>query len=134
MSAELVSVAEPGQTHTVLIVEDEVLVRLVLAEQLRDCGYRVLEAGNAVEAIAVLEADIGVDVLFTDVQMPGPQDGFGLVRWTRQHRPHIEVIVTSGHDRTAHPACDLREEVPYVRKPYDPARLAGEIGRLFGSR
>ena len=134
MLAESVRVAEPSQPHTVLVVEDEVLVRLVLAEQLRDCGYRVLEAGNAVEAIAVLEADIGVDVLFTDVQMPGPQDGFGLVRWTRRHRPHVKVIVTSGHDWTVRQASALREEVPYVPKPYDPARLAGEIGRLFGSR
>ena len=128
------SVAQTEQPHTVLVAEDEVLVRLALAEYLRDCGYRVLEAANAFEAIQILTEDIRVDVLLSDVQMPGDMNGFGLVKWTRQHRPAVRLIMTSGHEQAAREASDLCAEEPFIRKPYDPARLAGETRRLLASR
>ena len=131
MSVEPVRDAKPDQPHTVLVVEDEILVRFVLAEHLRGCGYRVLEAANAAEAVAVLKSDVAVDVLFTDVQIPGELDGFGLARWARGRRPRIRIIITSGHERSAHKVSDLCDEEPYLRKPYDPAQLVREIRRLL---
>jgi len=128
------SVEQDEQPRTVLVAEDEVLVRLALAEYLRDCGYRVLEAANAFEAIQILTEDIRVDVLLSDVQMPGEMNGFGLAKWTRQHRPTARIVMTSGHEQAAHEASDLCAEVPFVAKPYDPARLAGEIRRLLASK
>ena len=92
----------PSPERTILVVEDEVLVRLVIAEYLRECGYRVHEAAHAQEAIAVLESpDVTIDIVFSDVVMPGNLDGFGLARWVRAHRPHVEVILTSTIDRSA---------------------------------
>jgi CheY-like chemotaxis protein len=72
---------------TVLVVEDEVLIRMATAEYLRGCGYRVVEVGSGDEAVAVLETDIRVDVVFTDVTMPGALNGFGLAQWVRRERP-----------------------------------------------
>src|SRR5262249_60223603 len=75
----------PG-AHCILFVEDEVLIRMAVADYLRDCGYRVIEAGNADEAIKVLCSNESVDVVCSDVQMPGSMDGFGLAQWIRRER------------------------------------------------
>lgn len=131
MTVAQLDAPQPTPAHTILLVEDEVLVRLVIAEHLRDCGYRVLEAATASEAMAVLESDITVDVLFTDVQLPGHLDGFGLAQWCRQRSPGIRVIITSGLDRAAHRASDLCADEPYLKKPYAPTNLVLEIRRLL---
>ncbi len=76
--------------QTILIVEDEVLVRLVVADYLRECGYRVYEAVNAAEALAMLQApEVSIDIVVSDVQMPGDMDGFGLARWIRGNKPGV---------------------------------------------
>ena len=63
-----------AEAPTVLVVEDEVLIRMAIADYLRDCGYRVVEAGNSHEAVRVLKTDVYIDVVFTDVHMPGSVD------------------------------------------------------------
>src|ERR1700722_11897110 len=84
--------------HTVLIVEDEMMVRMPIAEYLRDCGYNVVEAGNASEAIAVMKAGDAVNLVFSDIRMPGKMDGFGLAEWFRSHYPNVPVLLTSGYN------------------------------------
>lgn len=118
-------------TETILIAEDEVLIRLALAEYLRECGYRVLEASNADEAIAVLQAEQAVELVFSDVQMPGSTDGFGLARWVRANRPTIKVILTSGVARSCAVAGELCEDGPIEAKPYHPSRLLERIRRTL---
>ena len=68
----------------VLVVEDEILVRLTMADCLRAAGYVVVEAANATEALAVLTSGEPVDVIFTDVRMPGAMDGLMLARWVHE--------------------------------------------------
>jgi CheY-like chemotaxis protein len=81
-------VNETKAQETILLVEDEVLVRMPIAQYLRDCGYKVVEAVNADEAIAVLmHPETVVDIVFSDIEMPGSVDGFGLAKWIREHRP-----------------------------------------------
>jgi CheY-like chemotaxis protein len=122
----------PSPERTILVVEDEVLVRLVIAEYLRDCGYRVHEAAHAQEAIAVLESpDVTIDIVFSDVVMPGNLDGFGLARWVRAHRPHVEVILTSTIDRSAEIAGMLCEAGPLLSKPYEPQGVVERIKQLI---
>ena len=73
---------KPGESEgrrVVLVVEDDVLVRVVLADSLRDAGYRVIEAANVTEALAVFESGESVDAVFTDWEMPGEMDGLALV-------------------------------------------------------
>jgi len=118
--------------QTVLVVEDEVLIRLVIAEYLRECGYRVHEAANADEAVAVLESPhVIVDVVFSDVMMPGSMDGFGLARWIRANRPQIDVVLTSSIDRSAEIAGALCEAGPMLAKPYEPQRVVDRIKQLL---
>src|SRR5262245_44894279 len=83
--------------ETVLVVEDDILIRLVIAQYLRECGYKVIEAANGEEAVIVLmQAELKIDVVFSTVQMPGAMDGFALARWTRQNRKGVDVILEIG--------------------------------------
>lgn len=118
----------------VLVAEDEVLVRMVIAEYLRDCGYVVIEAGSAKEAMALFQADIEVDVMFTDVQMPGEMDGFGLARWVRQNHPGVDVIITSGAAKAADAAAGLCEDGPLMQKPYEAEDVIRRIRQLLAAR
>ena len=119
---------------TLLVVEDEVLVRLVIAEYLRDCGYKVIEASDVAEAKAVLEADTDVELVFSDVQMPGEGDGFALATWIRQHYPTVDVILTSGLPGAAEKARDLCHEGSLVAKPYDHGSILRRVQELSRAR
>ncbi|MBL0405560.1 response regulator [Microvirga aerilata] len=117
--------------QTVLVVEDEVLIRLVIADYLRECGYRVHEAVSAEEAMAILQApDVSVDVVFSDVEMQGEMDGFGLARWVRSNMPGIQVILTSGAERSADIAATLCEAGPLLKKPYPSQDVVDRIRQL----
>jgi CheY-like chemotaxis protein len=98
----------------VLIVEDDVLLRLTIAGSLRDAGFEVLEAANAGEAVQVLNC-IPVDALFSDIDMPGRMDGCALAQWVHQRELKVRIILTSGPDRTLGEA---GEYVSFVPKPY----------------
>ena len=114
-------------TETILIVEDEVLIRMDVADYLRECRYHVVEAGNASEAIAILQSGRHIDLVFSDVQLPGSMDGFALARWVRAHQQEIKVILTSGMARSTEIAGELCDEGPLEKKPYDPQHLLQRI-------
>lgn len=129
----MASSAEPvaqGTAYTVLVVEDELTVRLPIAEYLRDCGYSVLEAGNAGEAIDVIDNAGSVSVVFSDVRMPGAMDGFGLAKWCQTHHPEIPVLLTSGYNpnrvKTGNDGA-----VQLITKPYTQAQIAHRIAAVL---
>jgi CheY-like chemotaxis protein len=117
--------------RTILVVEDEVLIRLTVSDYLRASGYQVIEASNADEALRLLEADISIDVVFSDVNMPGSLDGFGLAQWIRRERADVKVILASGAARSAKIAGDPCEKSPFLRKPYAYADLERGIRTLI---
>ena len=122
-------------TETILVVEDEVLIRLVIADYLRDCGYRVIEAAHADEALLVLrKAELAIDVVFTDVEMPGSMDGFALAQWVRNNRPGMEVVLAGSVSRAVQAASDLCDAQNNVPKPYDPQNVHDRIRRLLALR
>ncbi|WP_439602941.1 response regulator transcription factor [Devosia sp.] len=82
---------------SVLVVEDEALIRMDIADQLEREGFVVFEAANADQAIIVLDAQPGVRIMFTDIDMPGSMDGLKLAAAVRHRFPPIQIIVTSGH-------------------------------------
>jgi CheY-like chemotaxis protein len=92
-------IAGPGYEHTpvVLMVEDEVLIRFWAAELLRDEGYVVLEAADANEALALLETGHPVDLVLSDVHMPGGMNGAELSRYLKALRPNLPVLLISGN-------------------------------------
>lgn len=121
---------DASEIRTILVVEDEVLIRMSVADYLRDCGYRVLEASNAAEAVELLQAQ-APDLVFTDVDMPGKMDGFELAHWVRDHMPGLPVVITSGANRTARKAEELCTDGPQLDKPYHPEILADRIRILL---
>lgn len=126
------STAEAG---TVLVVEDEVLLRLIIADYLRDCGFRVIEAADADEAVVVLKpATLAVDVMFSDIEMPGSMDCFGVAQWTRANRPGVNVVLTGSVPRAVDAATDLCETEGTVPKPYEPQTVHDRIRRLLAAR
>lgn len=102
---------------TILVVEDEPLIRLDTVDRLEDEGFEVIEAGDAAEAIRILETCAHIGILFTDVEMPGSMDGFALARVTRDRWPPIEIIVASG--RRQPDATSLPDRGQFFGKPYD---------------
>src|ERR1043166_5969943 len=119
---------ETGSDPTILIVEDEVLLRMALADFLQECGYRVLQAGTAAEARAILSRHMtDIELVFTDVKMPGDMDGFGLANWVRAHHPGTPVFIASGYTGKNRMAHELCAGEPFFAKPYDLDRLAAKI-------
>ena len=98
----------------ILVVEDEVLVRSLLAEELREAGFVVVEAADAREALAFLDADGGVDLMFSDIRMPGQLSGLDLARAVRERRPDLPIVLTSGNQVSVPPSSLAR----FITKPY----------------
>jgi CheY-like chemotaxis protein len=133
MTAASKSVARDGSPpQVILVVDDDVLIRLAIAEYLRDCGFHVFEAADGVEAVTILTAaELAVDLVFSDVQMPG-MDGVALAQWVQAHRPNTRVLLTTGDAAAvAQRANELCHIGPVVPKPYDHALLVQRIKRMI---
>jgi DNA-binding NtrC family response regulator len=125
---------KPEIQEIILVVEDDVLIRMPIAQYLRDCGYRVIEAVSADEAIAVLlHRDTPIDIVFSDIEMSGSIDGFGVAKWIRQHRPGTDVIMAGTVPRSVDAAKELCESGP-LPKPYDAQSVHSHIRRLLAAR
>jgi CheY-like chemotaxis protein len=120
-----------SSAYTVLVVEDDAMVRMPIAEYLRDCGYNVLEAGDAVEAIAAVRTASLVSLVFSDVRMPGPMDGFALARWLQKNHPDIPILLTSGYNSSRSLSIDVAKGVKLIEKPYSQAHVARRIQDLL---
>ena len=114
----------------VLIVEDELLLRMDAADMIAGAGFEVVEAGNADQAIEILEARADVTVVFTDIQMPGSMDGLKLARAIRGRWPPIKIVATSGHVGVRE--TDLPEGGRFVPKPYSSGQVTGVLRELTG--
>ena len=111
-----------SQAPTVLVVEDEVLIREDAIEVLEREGFETLRAGSVGEALAILEGRADVSAVFTDIQMPGDRDGVDLANHIARCRPSVAVLVTSG--RSFSPPEDLPSASRFVPKPYMPRKVA----------
>ena len=120
--------------YTLVVVEDDVIARMVISDYLRKCGYEVIEASNAAEAIAVLSADEPVDLVFADIQLPGEWDGLRLAEWIRQHRRDTTILLTSGYAKSAELAGKLCLPGSFMSKPYQPADAGRQIADLLAHR
>jgi len=114
----------------VLVVEDEVLIRMDTADIVRAAGYEVMEASSADEAIDILQSDRGVDVVFTDVQMPGSMDGLRLAMAVRDRWPPIKIITASGRVRIRDE--DLPSGSRFLAKPYSAREVVAHLKELTG--
>ena len=113
--------------ETVLVVEDDHGVRDFAASVLRELGYRVLEASSGEAALEVLGDQPGIDLLFTDVVMPGRLNGADLARTARQDRPGLRVLFTSGYTTRLVERESPEEKIEFLRKPYRSIDLAERV-------
>ena len=109
----------------ILIVEDELLLRMDSAEVIEKAGLEVIQAANADEAIAILTARPDIHVVFTDIQMPGSMDGLKLARFVRNRWPPIKIVATSGHVRVEDD--DLPAGSVFLPKPYRGAEVVAAL-------
>jgi CheY-like chemotaxis protein len=114
----------------ILIVEDEFLLRLDSAETIEHAGFEVIQAANADEAIAILNARLDIHVVFTDIQMPGSMDGLKLARFVRNRWPPIKIVATSG--RVVVGNDDLPSGSVFLPKPYRGAEVVATLRELTG--
>jgi CheY-like chemotaxis protein len=114
-----------SDTPVILVAEDDALIRLCVVEHLRENGYEVVEACNGDEALAVFAASKAVDVVFSDVRMPGATDGAKLAHWVRENRPETHVILASGYFPKA--GDEAGKDVVFIPKPYEPETVVKAI-------
>ena len=110
-------------TETVLVVDDQDVVRDVIRLSLESAGYRVLEAASPLDAIEIVRANAGIDLLVTDVVMP-EMDAFELADRITCELPDIRVLYTSGYT-------DAAAEGPFIQKPFTPAQLIEKVGSVL---
>lgn len=115
----------PIGSKTILIVEDEALVRFDLVDFFAHAGWRVFDAENADEAIRLLDAHDEIRVVLTDVQMPGSMDGVKLAHYVRERFPPAVLFVVSGN--VPIPKSELPARATFLPKPFDPHRLLRQI-------
>ena len=113
----------------ILVAEDEDLVRLIATDILEECGFSVIEAENAEEALTVLEARPDVRLLFTDINMPGALNGIELARQVHDRWPHVLLVLTSG--QRAPRRADIPDEGRFLAKPYAAEQLVGQVEELL---
>lgn len=126
---------EPGESQRLLVIDGDVLVRHVISDYLRTCGYVVIEAASTDEAAVVLDdPTLQVDAALCDADAPGNQSAFQLRAWALQRRPNVQLILAGSVAAAAHKAAQLCEEGPHLRRPYDPQSVVEYIKRIIGSR
>ncbi len=129
------SAAPAGGQRTVLVVDDEDIVRALVARSLRDAGYQVMQANHGEAAIELLERDAAaVDLVICDLVMP-VLGGREVAGWMKEHCPAVRLLFISGYPRTYLQAHDLFDpSVPLLRKPFLPSRLLEEVEELVAGR
>jgi CheY-like chemotaxis protein len=124
--------AESGDGETVLVVEDEVSVRLILTEELGDNGYNVIEASDGPSALRVLQSDARIDLLITDLGLPGGLNGRQIADAARDVRPSLRILFITGFAENASIANGhLDSSMEVITKPFVTAALLRKVRQLL---
>ena len=119
----------------IIFVEAELVVRQPVADYLRECGYRVIEAVNTDEAMELLEkSGVKVDIVLADAASTGVLGGFGLAKWIKNNKQGIEVLLAGSVEKVAEQAGELCTEGPHLARPYHHQTLLDKIKSLLGAR
>jgi CheY-like chemotaxis protein len=128
------SLAQTGRNATILVVEDDTDVREMIVGILSDLGYQTLVATTGPEALALLEQDPSVDLLFTDIVMPAGMSGIELARRASRLRSDLKILLSSGYTREDIPSRPALAEFPFIAKPYRPTTLAKKLKEVLTER
>jgi CheY-like chemotaxis protein len=119
-----------GVPTVVLVVEDEMLLRMRAVDMVEDAGYTPVEAVDADEAVAILESRSDIALLFTDIQMPGSMDGLKLAHAVRKRWPPIKIILVSGQLKLAN--IDIPTDSRFFGKPLEAKKMIAEMQDMIG--
>jgi CheY-like chemotaxis protein len=114
----------------VLVVEDEMLLRMRAVDMVEDAGYTSVEAVDADEAVAILESRSDIALLLTDIQMPGSMDGLKLAHWVHERWPPIKIILVSGQLKLA--AFEIPADSRFFGKPLEAGEMIAEMQKMIG--
>jgi CheY-like chemotaxis protein len=107
--------SKPANNRTVLVLDGDVLVRMPVVQFLRDRGYRVVEAASTDEAMAIFQkTNFPVDVVLSEIDIPGSMNGFGFAQWARSVRPELKILLAGTPERTVQNAAELCEVEPML--------------------
>lgn len=125
---------QPAAAPVVLVVEDEMMIRFGVTTYLRDCGFKVVEATSGEEAQALILAGLEVDLIFSDINMPG-MDGIALARWLAENNVTAPLVLTSGLQASIEAAQAACENVSvFVSKPYAETKLVEQFRAILAAR
>lgn len=119
-----------GPTN-VLVVEDEMVLRMRAVDIVQDAGFTAVEAVNGDQALAILEARSDIDLLFSDIQMPGGIDGLMLAHAVHERWPSIKIILVSGQVKVSD--ADKPADSRFIGKPLDAKQMVGELKAMMGN-
>ena len=131
--SEETTVAADGKIFTVLLAEDEAMLRVVVRETLRRAGYAVIEAPDGTAGLEILQSDRSIDVLLSDVKMPG-LNGYQLAEAGLSLRPGMGVMLMTGYADEEIPDAIREASIAVIRKPFNFANLAADVRAVIGSR
>ena len=114
----------------VLVVEDEMLLRMRAVDMVEDAGYIPVEAADADQAVAILESRSDIALMFTDIQMPGSMDGLGLAHSVHERWPPIKIIMVSGQLKLAN--TDIPTDSRFFEKPFEAGEMIAEMQNMIG--
>ena len=114
----------------VLVVEDEMLLRMRAVDMVEDAGYIPVEAADADQAVAILESRSDIALMFTDIQMPGSMDGLGLAHSVHERWPPIKIIMVSGQLKLAN--TDIPTDSRFFEKPFEAGEMIAEMQSMIG--
>jgi CheY-like chemotaxis protein len=122
--------ASATEKPVIMVLESNVIIRTELSEVLRECGYKVIEGTTANDLWTIIDAKVKLDMVFSEVDLPGETDGFAVARRIRQTHPGIGVMLASSIEGAAEKSKDLCEEGP-LKKPYRAQDVAARIHVLL---
>ena len=126
----MMALDHPVVPAVVLVVEDEMLLRMRAVDMVEDAGYTSVEAVDADEAVAILESRSDIALMFTDIQMPGSMDGLKLAHTVHERWPPIKIILVSGQLKPA--AVDIPADSCFHGKPLEAKEMIAEIRSMIG--
>jgi CheY-like chemotaxis protein len=122
-------VADDSRARPVLVVDDDVLVRTMIADMLRDEQLIVIECGDADEALEILRSGTAIGLLFSDIRMPGSMDGVGLAKIVRNEYPALKIALTSAERLSKDACCDA-----FYPKPWDTGHVTRGVKSLLAAQ
>jgi CheY-like chemotaxis protein len=125
---------QAGQAQRVLVVDGDVLVRHVISDYLRTCGYVVVEAATTDEAVVVLDdPTVIIEAVLCDADAPGSRNGFELRAWAAERHAEVQIALAGSIVAEANKAAEMCDDGPQLQRPYDPQSVVDYIKRLIGT-